>query len=477
MMTASFKIRDARSRSGSRGYRVTAPPSSASSGDAFGDLLHRRRVAARMTQEELAGRAGVSVRTVRDTESGRVRRPRAATVELLAAALGLCAAERRELVELSSREYWTERAPEPNAVGGGRDSRDRQLPATVATFVGREPEIASIVDTLTSAGCCMAVAITGMGGVGKTALAVHVGHLLADRFPDGQLFVDVRGRADHDVLSELAAAVGGPDATLPAEPARAAAQYRSLLAGRRLLIIIDGAAEVGQVAALLPGAPGCAAIITSRRLLSASPHVRQLTLDTVTEPDGVAQLAGIIGRPRVDRELAAAAAVVTRCGHLPLAIQLAGARLVARPRWPIAHLAERLWTDSVRLDELEVGGVSVRACFAGSVDRLAAADPAAARAFGLLGMVGGPDVTTSAAAVILGCSRSVAERTLDRLADANLLGAESPGRYLMHDLLRIYARERVADVAAAPEAERLAGGMRQSTGRVMRLVPRPDALA
>lgn len=432
-----------------------------------------------MTQEELAGRAGVSVRTVRDTESGRVRRPRAATVELLAAALGLGAAERRELVELSSRDYWTGRAPEPTAVGG---DRERQLPPAVATFVGREAEIATIVDTLTQPGRAAAVAITGMSGVGKTALAVHVAHLLADRFPDGQLFVDVRGRSDHEVLSRLVVAAGGAACSLPDDPGLAAARYRSELAGRRLLIVIDGAADVGQVAALLPGAPGCAATITSRRVLCASSHVRQLALDTLAEADGVAQLAGIIGRERVDREPVAAAAIVDRCGRLPLAIQLAGARLVARPRWPIGHLVDRLGTDRAgiptrRLDEFEVGGVGLRACFAGSVDRLAAVDPAAAQAFGLLGLVGGADVSTSAAAVILGCSRSVAERTLDRLADANLLVAGAPGHYVMHDLLRSYARERVADATAARKADRLTGGMRPAAGRVMRLVPRPDALA
>lgn len=425
-----------------------------------------------MTQEELACRAGVSVRTVRDTESGRVRRPRTATVELLAVALGLGPAERAELVELSSREYWTERAPEPTAVG---DGRERQLPPAVAAFVGREAEIASIVETLGRPDRRAAVAITGMGGVGKTALAVHVGHLLADRFPDGQLFVDVRGRSDHEVMSQLVAAAGGPDVTLPAAPERAAARYRSVLAGKRLLIVIDGAAEVGQIAALLPGAPGCAAIITSRRVLSASPHVRHLALDTLAESDAVAQLAGIIGRPRVDREPAAAASVVDRCGRLPLAVQLAGARLVARPRWPIAHLADRLWTEGSRLDELEVGGVGLRDCFAASLDLLAEFDPATAHAFGLLGMAGGPDVTTNAAAVILGSSRSAAERTLDRLADVNLLSAEAPGRFLMHDLLRGYARERAAADTTAPEADRLVGGMRSSAGRVMRLVPRPLA--
>ncbi|MGH8920676.1 MAG: helix-turn-helix domain-containing protein, partial [Actinomycetes bacterium] len=185
MMTAPYKIRDGKNLDPGRGeIRVTALPSSASLGDAFGDLLRRRRVAARMTQEELACRAGVSVRTVRDTESGRVRRPRTATVELLAAALGLGPAARAELVELSSREYWTERAPEPLAVG---DGRERQLPPAVATFVGREAEIASIVAALDPVDRCAAVAITGMAGVGKTALAVHVAHLLADRFPDGQL--------------------------------------------------------------------------------------------------------------------------------------------------------------------------------------------------------------------------------------------------------------------------------------------------
>lgn len=212
-----------------------------------------------------------------------------------------------------------------------------------------------------------------------------------------------------------------------------------------MLIVVDGAADVGQVTTLLPGTPGSAAIITSRRVMAALPQARHLALDAVTETDGIALLAGVIGRQRVDREPAAGAAVVNRCGRLPLAIQLAGARLVARPHWPIAHLAERLRAECRRLDELEVGDVSVRGRFAASLDPLAAADPAAARGFALLGAAGPAALTTSTAATLLGCSAPAAERTLDRLADAGLLTAESPGRYAMHNLLRLYARERLAD--------------------------------
>jgi hypothetical protein len=364
-----------------------------------------------MTQEELADKAGVSVRTVRDLESGRVRYPRAATVRLLVAALDVV---------------------EP----------PRQLPPPVATFTGRCAEITEIGGLLAST----SVAIAGMGGVGKTALAVQIGHAVADRFPDGQLHVAVRDHAPLALLRRLLRAFGVPAAEIPADLDGAAASWRSVLAGRRVLLVLDDAARAEQVEPLLPGSPGCAAIITARSVMSALPQVRHVSLRLPSEEESVESLAAAVGRERVDREPDPAAALVRRCGRLPLAVHLASARLVARPSWPIGHLAERLAAPQRRLDELDRDDVGVRTCFAASVDRLLASSPDDARAFGLLGRLDSPSVTAGWAAQALELPRADAERTLERLADLHLIEPVSATRYRMHNLLRLYARERCGDL-------------------------------
>jgi transcriptional regulator with XRE-family HTH domain len=417
---------------------------------AFGNALQRRRLAARLTQLELADRAGVSVRTIRDLESGRVHFPRATTVQLLAGVLGVPGADPEEFVNLASRNYWARRAEEPSRHEALQPQR--QLPPEIAAFIGREPEIAAITKLLTSSAPAV-VAIDGMGGVGKTALAVHVAHRLADRFPDGQLYANLRGQTSGDVLCRLMRAVGAGAEEVVDELDEAAARFRSVLAGRRVLIVLDDAAGAEQVAPLLPGTADSAAIITSRRVLAALPQARHVPLGVPTEAEAVAQFATVVGRPRVDREPDAAADVVRRCGLLPLAIHVAGVRLASRPRWSITHVAERLAWAADRLDELERDDVGVRACFAASVDRLVATHRGDARAFGLLGCLDRPTMTVERAAHLLNLSEADAERTLERLADLHLIEAESPTRYRMHDLLRIYARERaphmVADIADA----------------------------
>jgi transcriptional regulator with XRE-family HTH domain len=404
-------------------------------------------VAARLTQEELADQAGVSVRTVRDLETGRVRYPRAATVRLLAEVLGLRGADAQEFANLGNRNYWSRRVAEPSRHDASQPQR--QLPPGVAAFVGREPEIAAITELLASRSAPAVIAIDGMGGIGKTSLAVHVAHRLADRFPDGQLYVNLRGHTPAEALCRLMREVAGAaEEVVPDDLDEAAAHFRSVLAGRRVLIVLDDAADAEQVAPLLPGTAGSAAIITSRRVMSALPQARHVSLGVPTEDEAVSQLAAIVGWPRVDREPDAAADVVRRCGLLPLAVHVAGARLASRPQWPIAHLAERLAGPAHRLDELERDDVGIRACFAASVDRLVATHREDARAFGLLGHLDRPAVTIERAAHLLDLSEADAERTLERLADLHLIEAESPTRYRMHNLLRIYARERAPGMVA-----------------------------
>jgi transcriptional regulator with XRE-family HTH domain len=409
---------------------------------AFGNALQRRRVEARLTQQDLSDRAGVSVRTIRDLEAGRVRHPRGATVRLLADVLGLPDTDAQEFVHLGTRDYWTRRTAPPQ----------RQLPPGVATFIGREPEIAAISTFLASSAPTV-VAIDGMGGVGKTSLAIHVAHRMADRFPDGQLYVNLRDRTAGDVLCRLIREVGGADGTIPDDLDEAAAQLRTLLSGRRILLVLDDADDVEQVAPLLPGAAGTAAVITGRRVMSALPQAHRVALGTPTEAEALAQLAAVVGWPRVDREREAAEAVVRRCGLLPLAVHVAGVRLASRPLWSMAHFAMRLARVPDRLDELDRDDSGVRACFETSVDRLVATRREDARAFGLLGRLDDHSVTVERAARLWGLDDADAERTLERLADLHLIEAESPTMYRMHELLRIYAKEcapgTVTDIADA----------------------------
>lgn len=411
---------------------------------AFGIALQRRRVEARLTQQQLADRAGVSVRTLRDLESGRVRNPRTSTVRLLADVLSRQGADARDLTRLGSREYWTRRAEEPPSP---RDALtpQRQLPPGVATFIGREPEIAAITLMLSSTAPAV-VAIDGMGGVGKTSLAIRVAQLVVDRFPDGQLYVNLRDRTADEVLRRLMHEVCGAVREIPADLDEAAAHLRTAIAGRRMLLVLDDADDVEQVTPLLPGTAGTAVVITGRRVMAALPQAHHVSVRVPTEADALAQLAAVVGWPRIDREPDAAEAVVRRCGRLPLAVHVAGARLAARPQWSIAHFAERLAWPTDRLDELERDDIGVRGCFAASVDRLVASRRRDARAFGQLGRLDRPTVTVERAARLWGLSEADAERTLERLADLHLIEAESPGTYWMHDLLRIYAKECVPGV-------------------------------
>jgi transcriptional regulator with XRE-family HTH domain len=410
---------------------------------AFGNALQRRRVEAQLTQQDLADRAGIGVRTLRDLESGRVRCPRSSTVRLLADVLGLRDADAQEFAHLGMREYWKRRAEEP--LPQDALPPPHQLPPGVAAFIGREPEIATITAVLTSTAPAI-VAIDGMGGVGKTSLAIHVAHRVADLFPDGQLYVNLRDRTTGALQCRLMREVCGAVLEIPDDLDEAAAHLRSAITGRRMLIVLDDATDVEQVAALLPGALGTAAVITGRRVMSGLPQAHHVSLRLPTEDDAIAQLAATVGWPRVDRERDAAEAVVRRCGLLPLAVHMAGMRLASRPQWSIRHLARRLAGDARRLDELERADCSVRACFAASVDRLVATRHEDARAFGLLGRLDNDAVTVKIAAHLWGLSEADAEGTLERLADLHLIEAESPTRYRMNDLLRLYAKEFVSGV-------------------------------
>jgi tetratricopeptide (TPR) repeat protein len=353
------------------------------------------------------------------------------------------------------------RAPAAGGAGGQEALRrlvPRQLPLSGDRFTGREAALKALAEVFGRGDAedahrrsMMICVISGMAGVGKTALAIHWAHQLADRFPDGQLYVDLHGATARlrpleplEALGRFLRALGTDPAAIPTTAEEAGAAFRSRMAGRRVLVVLDNAADAAQVTPLLPGSPGCGVLVTSRQVL-VSLDAAHLHLD-VLEPDEAVELLGrLAGRERMAAEPAAAAEVASLCGCLPLALRIAGARLAARPTWPVRALAERLGDAQRRLDELEIAETGVRASFAVSWRQLSTGDDAADRslaaAFALLGVLDGPEVSGPVAARLLDQSKEAAERALERLVDAQLLETPAPGRYQLHDLLRLYVRE------------------------------------
>ena len=402
----------------------------------FGEQLRRRRAAAGLTQEQLAARSGLSVRAISDLERGRTGRARRSTQQQIAAALGQPVADRD---------------------AGASGARLAQLPADLADFTGRREQVEQLTGLLAAAadgaalGAVVVSAVAGAGGIGKSVLAVHVAHRAGPRFPDGQIYLNLRGSgaqpvAPGEALARFLRDLGTDPAAVPADPAERAARYRSLLAGRQLLILLDDARDAAQVRPLLPGTPGCAVLVTSRNSLPDLESAQLLDLDVLTGADALAMFTRIVGQARAAAEPAAAGEVLTACGGLPLAIRIAAARLNARPGWSTASLAARLGDARHRLDELQAGDLAVRASFMVSYAHVR---PAAGlggeppdRAFRILGLAEGPDVSLPAAAALVGVPADDAEQALELLVDAHLLQSAVPGRYRFHDLLRVYASER-----------------------------------
>ncbi|KOG39017.1 AfsR/SARP family transcriptional regulator [Streptomyces decoyicus] len=335
--------------------------------------------------------------------------------------------------------------------------RPQQLPATVADFTGRAAFVSELGDQLATAeGSVMAVsALTGIGGVGKTTLAVHVAHAARDHFPDGQLYVDLQG-AGHNpsqpvaVLGAFLRALGTPDASIPDGLAERSALYRSTLAGRRVLALLDNARDASQVRPLLPGTEGCAALVTSRARMNDLAGAHLIDLDVMSPEEALSLFTRIVGEERVTSERQAAMAVVGACGFLPLAIRIAASRLAARRTWTVSILARKLADERRRLDELRAGDLAVKATFELGYGQL---EPQQARAFRLLGLADGPDISLAAAAAILGLDPDAAEGLVESLVDASLLESAAPCRYRFHDLVRLYARD-CAERDEHPPSER-----------------------
>ncbi|MER6313191.1 BTAD domain-containing putative transcriptional regulator [Streptomyces sp. NPDC001581] len=336
------------------------------------------------------------------------------------------------------------------------------LPPATADFTARARPLAELVRHLVGAGGDTAstrtalpvCVISGTGGVGKSALAVEVAHRTAEAYPDGHLYADLSGATTaatpEEVLARFLRALGRP---VPDSLHERVDLFRTTLAGRRMLLVLDDAGSEAQVRPLLPGAASCAVLVTSRSRLPALTGAHRIELDVLGPAEAVALLARVAGAERVAAEPAAAQCIARLCGHLPLALRTAGARLATRRHWTLRTLVERLSDEYRRLDELAVGDIAVRASVALSYEAL---DDGARRAFRLLGALGVPDFAPWLVTALLDTDPRTADDTVERLTDAHLLSVVSGGRggglrYRLHDLHRVYAAER----AAAEDAPRL----------------------
>ncbi|MFV5992980.1 AfsR/SARP family transcriptional regulator [Streptomyces sp. NPDC056231] len=347
-----------------------------------------------------------------------------------------------------------EAAPAPAAV------RPAQLPATVPDFTGRASFVRELGDRLATAeGSVMAVsALAGIGGVGKTTLAVHVAHQARPHFPDGQLYVDLQGAGaraaePETVLGSFLRALGTADSAIPDSLDERAALYRSTLDGRRILVLLDNAHDAAQIRPLLPGTAGCAALVTSRVRMVDLAGAHLVDLDVMSPEEALQLFTRIVGEERVGSEREAALDVVAACGFLPLAIRIAASRLAARRTWTVSVLAAKLADERRRLDELQAGDLAVKATFELGYGQL---EPAQARAFRLLGLADGPDISLAAAAALLNLEVHAAEDVLESLVDTSLLESAAPGRYRYHDLVRLYARACAERDEQPPEERELA---------------------
>ncbi|WP_228989726.1 BTAD domain-containing putative transcriptional regulator [Streptomyces sp. DH8] len=337
--------------------------------------------------------------------------------------------------------------------------RPAQLPATVPDFTGRNAFVSELGGRLATAeGSVMAVsAVAGIGGVGKTTLAVHVAHQARRHFPDGQLYVDLQGAGaraaePETVLGSFLRALGTADSAIPDTLDERAALYRSTLDGRRVLVLLDNAHDAAQIRPLLPGTPGCAALVTSRVRMVDLAGAHLVDLDVMSPEEALQLFTRIVGAERVGAEREAALDVVAACGFLPLAIRIAASRLAARRTWTVSVLAAKLADERRRLDELQAGDLAVKATFELGYGQL---EPAQARAFRLLGLADGPDISLAAAAALLDRDPHTVEDLLEALVDTSLVESAAPGRYRYHDLVRLYARacaERDEEPAAREAA-------------------------
>ena len=437
-----------------------AKGANAAGGAARRRLAGRRKVLG-LTQEALADLMGVERSTVVRWERGETEplpwmRPK------LARALRVSADRLEELLTPSAGQDTSGVSADGPDAGpqAPQVPRPRQLPPAVASFTGRTAELQALTKILDGTagdapGTVVISAIGGTAGVGKTALAIEWAHQVADRFPHGQLYVNLRGydpdrpTPPHDALAGFLRALGVGGQDIPLEQDERAARYRSLLADRQILVVLDNAGSAEQARPLLPGSPTCAVLVTSRDALTglvARDGAARLDLDLLPRPDAVRLLRGLIG-DRAAADPATTEALAERCCRLPLALRVAAELAAARPGVPLAELADELAGQQERLDLLDAGGdprTAVRAVFSWSYHHL---DDDTAHAFRLAGLHPAADFDSHALAALAGITLAQARRAVDALVRAHLVqssGAPGSGRYAMHDLLRAYASELAA---------------------------------
>ncbi|WP_051772239.1 AfsR/SARP family transcriptional regulator [Saccharothrix sp. NRRL B-16314] len=377
--------------------------------------------------------------------------------------------------------------PRRPVVGAATTDPPRQLPMAVADFVGRDGVIRRLTGLFDDSRSVVTVCVSGQPGVGKTALVVHIGHMVASQFPDGQLYVNLGGaegvRTTGEILGEMLRALGVPDTTIPDDPGQRAAEYRSRLAGRRVLVVLDDAVDEEQVRPLLPGTGGTAVLVSSRRMLAGLSSATAVQLGPLTEAEAWTLFGTILGAERVGREPGSARELVDLCGRLPLAIRVVASRLATRPHWSMSALAARMSDQHQLLDELTIGELDVRAGLAVSHGGLGELERVVFRRFALsptdtlapwaLAALGGdvdPDRST--------------DRVIHQLLTSHLIEpvAGRYERYTMHDVVRAFALEQlsrtdgaVTDLASPARAafRRLFGSLHSLVRLAHQHVPPP----
>lgn len=435
------------------------------SGEPLGPLLRRYRRGRDLTLEALAERSGVSDRTISDIERGASLGPQRRTVELLAAGLGLGEEERETLLAAARAGRYR-----PSDTVGGRAAP----PRAVADFVGRERELEQLLGALDApAGApAPAVLVHGLPGLGKTTLAVHVASLLASSF-EATLFVDLRGFDRTPVtpvgaLVRLISALDPASGRVPRREADAVDTWQGLVAGRRLLVVLDNVASESQVRPLLPRVAPAAAIVTSRRPLPGLESVLRVPLAPLRAAESVELLRRIVPQAQLVEDVNAdgggdggADETVTRlaalCADVPLALRITGNRLASRAGWSARDLVDRLAAEDRRIDGLKAGDLDLRATVAPSYEQLS---PQARRAFRRLALLCAASFGDALVARALGAGSREAEDALDEITDLGLLQAAAQGRFELHDLLRLFARDRLLAEEDGETRRRLADDLR-----------------
>jgi len=371
-------------------------------------------------------------------------------------------------------------APDTTAGPGTRPGRGprsaapppAQLPADVTDFTGRDEQVKRLCDLLTGVGvgadtgAVRIAVVAGAGGLGKTSLAVHAAHRVRRKFPDGQLYVDLLGAtptplSPGDVLARFLRDLGVDGRQIPVDEDERAGRYRTALASRRMLVVLDNARDAAQVRPLLPGAASSAVLVTTRSRMPDLASTRLVDLNVLDDDEALTLFVKAVGDDRAAAEPEATAELLDACAGLPLAIRICAARLATRSGWSIQAMASRLRDEHHRLDELRAGDLAVRASFQVSFASLLTTagpdDIAPSDAFRLLGLWQGPSISAAAAAALFGTPEYLAANALETLVDVHLLESTGPDRYKFHDLLRVYSSERAVADLSGPERDAAIG--------------------